>query len=778
MNISRFFGSTNREALRQVRLALGPDALIVSNRRVNGGVEIMAADPTSVSAEHAPEKVSISTPPTPQSDVMREIGAMRGALESRIDDLVWGNQLKQSSHAATLFQSLLGCGFSTALLRAMLKRLPSGLSLRAAQEWVRTELSRNLPVLESEDELWQPGLTLALVGPTGVGKTTTIAKLAARAVKRHGSSGLALLTTDTYRIGAYEQLKIYGELLRVPVKVIQNTQELAGVLQAIPAHVTVLIDNVGVSQRDRYVAEQAAMLLATSRKVRRLLVLNASSHGNTLDEVARSYSRDGGVPLQGCIITKADEASSLGAALDTAIRYRLPIHYVSNGQKVPENLLHLKADALVDRAIAPDRDINGLYSPSQADFAALMSATGNAATGSERPAGVDRLLGALLSGEHDAPAAFQPESFQTACSAVEDAIPTAEAWDIWYTLNTRDDHGEGVAPHIHRMMRAVRIAGHARPDSPVLAVYGDAPVQNLHQPKGVLRASLLFDQQGGALVSPSQQVGFPDGWWSSCGAMAQQGPTAARALAMQISALEEGRPDWNIVHTFERGSQALLQNLTADGISWISRVGAVSRVIHQGSLATVGSVARTLSHQSVVDAPLHAVYTGPDGSSPIQTVLWVAVTPLDAITRNTVQSGLKLISVKVVGRADGREIKHLFGLAHVADETISAGQLASWLVCSYEARALFRTTGRLWMASGAQMYGSPDMPLKTLLAVQSALAAWHLQQQPSSVSTVTARLAGTQRTSFLASATALHKLFALKMWLNESAGLDVSTAGA
>lgn len=774
MNISRFFGSTNREALRQVRLALGPDALIVSNRRVNGGVEIMAADPTSVSEDRIPENVSVSNAAAPQTDVMREIGAMRGALESRIDELVWGNQLKQSTHAATLFQSLLGCGFSTALLRAMLTRLPRRHSLRAAQEWVRTELTRNLPVLVDEDALWQPGLTLALVGPTGVGKTTTIAKLAARAVQRHGSSGLALLTTDTYRIGAYEQLKIYGELLRVPVKVIQNAKELAAVLGAIPDHVTVLIDNVGVSQRDRYVAEQAAMLSATSRTVRRLLVLNASSHGNTLDEVARSYAKDGGVPLQGCIITKADEASSLGAALDTAIRYRLPIHFVSNGQKVPENLLHMTADALVDQAIAPDRDITTLYSPSQADFAALMSVTDSSAPGNGQSAnsGVDRLLGALLSGEHDAQHAFQPEAFQAACDAVEDAIPTAEAWDLWHTLSTRgSDAGDDVMPYIGRMMRAVRTAGHARPDSPVLAVYGHAPVHGAHQKKGVLRAALMFDRHAAALISPSQQVSFPDGWWSSCGTTAQKGPTGAQALAMQIRSLEHSRPDWNVVHAFERGSQALLRKLSAEGISWISRVGAVSRVVHQGSLATVSAVARTLSHQSIADSPLQTLYTGPDGTSPTPVALWVAVTPIDSNIRDTVQAGLQLISVKVVGRADGRELKHLFGIAHIANEPLSAQQLASWLVNGYEARALFRCASRLWMASGDTRFDSTDMPLKTVLAAQSALAAWHLQHQPSPLRAVTARLANTQRPSFVAASTALHKLFALKMWLNESAAM-------
>ncbi|HEY9572236.1 MAG TPA: flagellar biosynthesis protein FlhF, partial [Pusillimonas sp.] len=157
MNISRFFGSTNREALRQVRLALGPDALIVSNRRINGGVEILATDPTSVPPDgdqaaappQAPTPAAVdhrSVPPPrppiadPRVEVMSAIGDMRGALESRIDELMWGNQMRRVPQAALLFQNLLGFGFSTALLRAMLKRLPDQLAGKAAFQWARNEL--------------------------------------------------------------------------------------------------------------------------------------------------------------------------------------------------------------------------------------------------------------------------------------------------------------------------------------------------------------------------------------------------------------------------------------------------------------------------------------------------------------------------------------------------------------------------------------------------------------------------------------------------------------
>ena len=323
-----FFGSTSREAMRQVRMALGPDAMIVSNRRVNGGVEIMATDATSVESatavataqeptrtQSAPQRPVSAAPtstgsqnrapePSPRAELMGAIGAMQGALESRIDELLWSHQLQRTPETIALFQTLLAYGFSTTLLRAMLKRLPSHLTGRRAFEWARNGLDTHLPVVANEDLLWQPGTALALVGPTGVGKTTTIAKLAARCVKRFGPDKLVLITTDTYRIGAHEQLKIYADILRVPVHVVQDAQALHQVMLGIRPEQVVLIDNVGISQRDRYVGDQATLLASSGRRVQRLLALNASSHGDTLDEVARVYKTDGAAPLLAASLQK------------------------------------------------------------------------------------------------------------------------------------------------------------------------------------------------------------------------------------------------------------------------------------------------------------------------------------------------------------------------------------------------------------------------------------------------------------------------------------------
>ena len=250
--------------------------------------------------------------------------------------------------------------------------MPEGLDADAALAWARNELVTHLPVLGSEDTFLSGGV-YALVGPTGVGKTTTLAKLAARCVAREGRDQVAMLTTDNFRIGALEQLQIYGRLMGVPTHSVRDAGELRRLLAELGSRKIVLIDTTGISQRDRHVAEQAAMLCDAGKTVRRLLVLNAASQGDTLDEVAHAYRNGVGEDVAGCIITKLDEASRLGAALDTAIRHRLPIHYMSVGQKVPEHLELARPDALIDRAFAMVERARALYTPSEADLASLWS---------------------------------------------------------------------------------------------------------------------------------------------------------------------------------------------------------------------------------------------------------------------------------------------------------------------------------------------------------------------------------------------------------------------
>ncbi len=399
MNVRKFTASTSRGAWSLVREALGPDAVILSNRAVEDGVEILAlagedmaalAEPmvekaisettlAALSPKHklthaqpaplaipAPAVAAESVPAVqvPQSvlgeintaelhDVMKEIRSMRGMLEMQLAELAWTDQHKREPAKSSVLREMLAAGFSASLSRYLIERMPANASKDSGMEWIKTILTRNLATIGNENEILEKGGVYALVGPTGVGKTTTTAKLAARCVMRHGPGKLALITTDGYRIGGYEQLRIYGKILGVMVHSVKDEADLRIALDELKGKHTVLIDTVGVSQRDQMVAEQIAMLSGAGSQVKRLLCLNATSTGETLNEVARSYMGDG---LAGCILTKLDEAATIGSALDVVIRQKLNLYYVANGQRVPEDLHVANQQYLVDRAFKLKRE--------------------------------------------------------------------------------------------------------------------------------------------------------------------------------------------------------------------------------------------------------------------------------------------------------------------------------------------------------------------------------------------------------------------------------------
>ena len=407
MNVKKFSASSSREALRQVREALGPDAVILSNRNLNGQVEILALASDDMSSLAAPmvEKetlpaqialpeqeatmlsafakrrgevdqaaglagaieqsrylraaepvaaVSMSAAPSREmAQMMQELRAMRSMMESQFSELSWNAQQQREPMKATVLREMLAAGFSASLSRYLTENLPAGGTQAEGMNWIRSVLARNISTIGDESEMLEKGGIFALVGPTGVGKTTTTAKLAARCVMRHGPGKLALITTDGYRIGGYEQLRIYGKILGVMVHSVKDESDLRIALDELKNKHTVLIDTVGVSQRDQMVGEQIAMLQGAGAQVKRLLCLNATSTGETLSEVVRAYQ---GAGLAGCVMTKLDEAATIGSVLDVVIRQKLNLYYVANGQRVPEDLHVANKQYLVDRAFKLKRE--------------------------------------------------------------------------------------------------------------------------------------------------------------------------------------------------------------------------------------------------------------------------------------------------------------------------------------------------------------------------------------------------------------------------------------
>lgn len=386
MNVRKFSARTSREAIRMLRDALGANAVILSNRNVDGMVEILAMADEAISSIASAGSDRVITPDTPKfpprvnsghernsypekdatifasseavsaselSKIMNEIRSMRGMLEAQLAELSWTNTQKRHPQKAEILKEMLATGLSASLSRYLVDKLPEAELQENGIDWIKSILTRNLSTISNESEILENGGVYALVGPTGVGKTTTTAKLAARCVMRHGPAKLALITTDGYRIGGYEQLRIYGKILGVMVHSVKDEADLRIALSELKNKHTVLIDTVGVSQRDKMVTEQVAMLSGADANVKRLLCLNATSTGETLSEVVRAYQGNG---LAGCILTKLDEAATIGGALDIAIRQKLNIYYVASGQRVPEDLHVANKEYLVDRAFKLKRE--------------------------------------------------------------------------------------------------------------------------------------------------------------------------------------------------------------------------------------------------------------------------------------------------------------------------------------------------------------------------------------------------------------------------------------
>jgi flagellar biosynthetic protein FlhF len=417
MKIKRYFAADMRQAIRLVREEQGPDAVILSNRKVNGGVEIVAAvdydetlvrkmageesrpaaaaQPRSAPESAAAPRLAASEPavaprgsseqfagavaealqrktaavpaaaptrlkPSPSTanqiewsqdpallGMREEIKTLRGMLESQLTGMAWREQSMHHPARAKLLQRLMQLGLAPALCRQLADQVSYAQDHEHHWRHALGLLARQVQV--TDDDILSRGGVVALIGPTGVGKTTTVAKLAARFILRHGANRVALVTTDSFRIGAHQQLRTYGRLLGVPVHVANDAAELRTVLDTLRDKQLVLIDTAGVSQRDMRLTEQLGVLRQGAPRVKNYLVLSATAQRAALDETVRTFRH---MDLAGCIVTKMDEAASLGEVLSAVVQQKLAVAYVSDGQRVPEDLHQARANKLVSGSVA------------------------------------------------------------------------------------------------------------------------------------------------------------------------------------------------------------------------------------------------------------------------------------------------------------------------------------------------------------------------------------------------------------------------------------------
>ena len=386
MKIKRYLDKDMRHVLRRVREDQGPDAVILSNRRVDDGIEVIAAlDYDEALVRHAMGTANESTaqinsdvlakmaeddvappPPAPREilsaeltrsknaeftdtlagefkkpaandhalqQMQDEMSSMRGLLETQLSDLVWKDTAERFPLRAQILRNLARLGVSPDIAGMIIDRLGPADAIKNLWSAPLTMLAQTLPVVD--DDLLQHGGTIALIGPTGVGKTTTIAKIAARFAMDHWADDIALVSADAYRIGAKEHLTAFANIIGAKVYAASNVDELSETLTRLQDKKLILIDTEGRSQRDRDLADRLAAYARNADRVRYYLTLSAATQEAALDETIRQFKT---VPLKGCIVTKLDEAAQLGCVMSALIRNDLPLAWLSDGQRIPDDL--------------------------------------------------------------------------------------------------------------------------------------------------------------------------------------------------------------------------------------------------------------------------------------------------------------------------------------------------------------------------------------------------------------------------------------------------------
>jgi flagellar biosynthesis protein FlhF len=289
--------------------------------------------------------------------LLAEFSQVKQLLQTHLSARAWDDIQAQSTEKAEALRIMLNAGFSPQLCGEMADQLSAqGPSEVHLMDRLQALLQSKIQTLDPLS-VFDPGGVFAFIGPTGVGKTTAIAKIAARCVLRYGRDQLALLTTDTFRIGAQEQLKVYAKIIGVPVVSLRDSEDLASKLSSMKDRRVILLDTAGVSQRDTQMLEQSQLLLEGAPALKRILVMSSTTDLRTQEDVILMYQmaekNEKSRAVTAAIITKTDEAAQIGPVLDCLIRHQLPLMFLANGQRVPEDLSQANTAYLSHRALRP-----------------------------------------------------------------------------------------------------------------------------------------------------------------------------------------------------------------------------------------------------------------------------------------------------------------------------------------------------------------------------------------------------------------------------------------
>ncbi len=341
-NVNMMSGLSNQRASAQVVNDAGSPLQYQTQRMREHDNSLMSPATNEKTSESKDNSASLD-----ELQAMKtEMSELRKLMEHQVSGLMWQEMARREPVRAYLVDQFNKMGVADVVADQIASFIPEELSQREA--WLHGLELLSGQVNVTNNDIMRRGGVVALLGPTGVGKTTTIAKLAANFAQQYGHDQVAMVTTDTFRIGAHEQLMTYAKILGCPCKLVADQTELLETLHQLRNRKLILIDTAGVGQRDMRLAEHLDTLMATANvKIRSYLVLQSTSQRSVLQEAIEQFRR---IPITGCIFTKIDECMSLGEILSVAIQNALPIGYLSEGQRVPEDIRAAESSYLVEKA--------------------------------------------------------------------------------------------------------------------------------------------------------------------------------------------------------------------------------------------------------------------------------------------------------------------------------------------------------------------------------------------------------------------------------------------
>ena len=370
---------------RTARAAAAAHTPVVAPTRVARPAPARAAAEVVVTAQPAAARAArpaapaqsigdLAQPKMDSQGIVNELHAMKALIEDRFNTLTWLGKARQNPIQSNLMLKMIRAGYSPTLARGILERLPEEMDAADSVRWLMDVLERNLKTDADARPIYEQGGVFALVGSTGVGKTTTTAKIAAMCARLHGANSVGLITLDTYRVAAHEQLRSYGRMLGVVAHLAHDRAALQDLLNLLVNKKIVLIDTTGVAPRDPRKRDLLDVL--DLPKVNRLLVLNAGGHGDTMDDMLTAFKTTG---TQQAILTKVDEAVKLGPAVDAIVRHQLVLRGVTNGQRVPEDWEAADARKLIQSSMRSPA--KSAYDPKVEDLNFIFSHSPELSTG-------------------------------------------------------------------------------------------------------------------------------------------------------------------------------------------------------------------------------------------------------------------------------------------------------------------------------------------------------------------------------------------------------------